>query len=463
MTISAQTIDRLRNGFSGTVLTSADAGYDPARVLYNAMIDKRPAVIAQCGGVADVQAAVRFARDNNLEIAVRGGGHSVAGNGLVEGGLVIDLRNMNSVNVDSAAPVATVGGGATMSQLDRGTQAHGLVTTGGRVSTTGVGGFVLGGGGGWLDRKFGLACDNLVSAEVVLANGDVATASASEHPDLFWGLHGGGGNFGVVTSMRLKLYPLTTVWGGLLFWAAEDAPRVLRAYRDFLEGGVPDEVGGGMAFITGPEADFVPADLVGKQAIITIVFYAGSETDGRKAFAPMLALGHAGELLVATPYADFNSMFDDPPGFRNYWSAEYLSSFPDAAVDAFCTGAGNMIVPSPSQHVLFIGGGQAGREAADWPLPWRTAPWCFHPFGLWSDAADDERARSWVRTGRALLKPWATGAAYLNFMGDEGEDRTVAGLGRDNYARLARIKAQYDPDNVFHINHNIRPAALAAE
>ena len=462
MTISAQTIDRLRSGFSGTVLTSADAGYDPARVLYNAMIDKRPAVIAQSATVADVQAAVRFARENNLEIAVRGGGHSVAGNGLVEGGLVIDLRNMNSVTVDTAARIATVGGGATMSQLDRGTQPHGLATTGGRVSTTGVGGFVLGGGGGWLDRKYGLACDNLVSAEVVLANGDVVTASPSEHADLFWGLHGGGGNFGVVTSMRLKLYPLTTVWGGLLFWPVEDAPRVLRAYRDFIPG-APDEVGGGMAFVTGPEADFVPPQLVGRQALITIVFYAGSEADGRKAFAPMLSLGHAGELLVETPYADFNSMFDDPPGYRNYWSAEYLSAFPDAAVDAFCTGAGNMIVPSPSQHVLFIGGGQAGREAADWPLPWRTAPWCFHPFGLWSEAADDDRARAWVRNGRELLKPWATGATYLNFMGDEGEDRTVAGLGRDNYARLARIKAQYDPDNVFHINHNIRPAALAAE
>jgi FAD/FMN-containing dehydrogenase len=262
--------------------------------------------------------------------------------------------------------------------------------------------------------------------------------------------------------MRLKLYPLTTVWGGLLFWPADHAARVLRAYRDFIPG-APDEVGGGMAFITGPEADFVPPELVGKPAIITIVFYAGSEADGRKAFAPMLSLGHAGELLVETPYADFNSMFDDPPGYRNYWSAEYLGSFPDGAVDAFCAGARDMIVPSPSQHVLFIGGGQAGREAADWPLPWRTAPWCFHPFGLWSDAADDDRARAWVRNGRELLKPWATGATYLNFMGDEGEDRTVAGLGRDNYARLARIKAQYDPDNVFHINHNIRPAALAAE
>ncbi|RYE07238.1 MAG: FAD-binding oxidoreductase [Hyphomicrobiales bacterium] len=456
-------IDRLRSGFGGTVLTPADAGYDPARVLFNAMIDKRPQVIAQCASPADVQAAIRFAREHKLEIAVRGGGHSVAGTSLAEGGLVIDLRLMHAVSVDPVARLADVGGGATMSHLDRATGAHGLATTGGRVSTTGAGGFTLGGGGGWLDRKFGLACDNLVSAEIVLANGDIVRASADEHPDLFWGLHGGGGNFGVVTSMRLKLYPLNTVWGGLLMWPAEAAPRVLRAYRDFIEADAPDEVGGGCAFATGPEADFVPAHLVGRHIILTIVFYAGSEADGRKAFAPMLGLGHEGELLVEVPYAEFNCMFDDPPGHRNYWSAEYLRAFPDEAIDAFCGSAAQMLVPSPSQHALFLGGGKAGRETADWPLPWRSAPWCSHPFGVWADAKDDQRGRDWVKLSNATMQPWATGAAYLNFMGDEGEDRTIAGLGRQNYARLARIKAQYDPDNVFHLNHNIRPTGLAAE
>jgi FAD/FMN-containing dehydrogenase len=462
MSISAKSIDALRSGFAGSVLTASDAAYHEARVLYNAMIDTRPAVIAQCETNADVQAAIRFARETGLEIAVRGGGHSVAGNALVEGGLVIDLRRMNTVTVDEAARIATVGGGATMSNLDRGLQPYGLATTGGRVSTTGAGGFTLGGGGGWLDRKYGLACDNLVSCEVVLANGDVVTASADEHPDLFWALHGGGGNFGVVTSMRLRAYPLGNVFGGLLMWLAEDAPRVLRAFRDFIDAGAPDEVGGGMAFVTAPDAEFVPRDLVGKRVLIEIVFYAGREAEGRRAFASMLALGHRGEMLVDAPYADFNSMFDDPPGYRNYWSAEYLSAFPDAAVEAFCAGSGDMLVPSPSQHVLFLGGGKAGRETADWPLPWRTAPYCFHPFGLWSETADDDRVRSWVRASRETMRPWSTGATYLNFTGDEGEARTMAGFGK-GYARLARIKAQYDPDNVFHINHNIRPAALAAE
>jgi FAD/FMN-containing dehydrogenase len=461
MTISAQGIDRLRSEFAGTVLGPADAGYDEARVIFNVMIDRRPAVIAQCARTADVQAAIRFARDNDLEIAVRGGGHSVAGNALVDGGLVIDLRLMNAVTVDPIARIATVGGGALMTHLDRATQPYGLATTGGRVSTTGAGGFILGGGGGWLDRKYGLACDNLVSAEVVLANGDIVTASAAEHPDLFWGLHGGGGNFGVVTSMRLKLYPLTNVWGGLLMWPASEAPRIMRRYRDFIESDQPDEVGGGMAFATGPEADFVPPHLVGKQVVLVIVFYAGSEADGRRAFAPLLSLGHEGEMLVDVPYAEFQCMLDDPPGHRNYWSAEYLDALPDAAIDALCGSAARMLIPSPSQHALFLGGGQVARETADWPLPWRKAPWVSHPFGVWADPVHDDHVRGWVKHANAALKPWATGHAYLNFMGDEGEDRTAAGLGRHNAARLGRIKAQYDPDNIFHINHNIRPAAKA--
>ncbi|RYE88046.1 MAG: FAD-binding oxidoreductase, partial [Hyphomicrobiales bacterium] len=241
-------IQHLREGFEGSLIGPADADYDQARVVFNSMIDRRPAVIAQCASNKDVQAAIRFAREHELQIAVRGGGHGVAGNALAEGGLVIDLRAMNAVSVDGEDRVAEVGGGATMSHLDRGTEPYGLATTGGRVSTTGVGGFTLGGGSGWLDRKFGLACDNLVSAEVVTASGEIVTASATEHPDLFWALHGGGGNFGVVTSMRLKLYPLGTVTGGLLLFSAPKAPAVLKAYRDFIAG-ASDDVGGGVAFL----------------------------------------------------------------------------------------------------------------------------------------------------------------------------------------------------------------------
>ncbi len=450
-------LEALQGGFEGALIAPGHADYDEARVVFNSMIDKRPVVIAQCASNADVQAALRFARDHELQIAVRGGGHSVAGNALVDGGIVIDMRRMSAVSVDGDARVATVGGGATMSHLDRGTEPFGLATTGGRVSTTGVGGFTLGGGSGWLDRKFGLACDNLVSAEVVTASGEIVTASATEHPDLFWALHGGGGNFGVVTSMQLKLYPLGNITGGLLLFPAAKAPEVLKAYRDFMAG-ASDDVGGGAVYLTGPEADFVPETMQGQRIFALIVVFAGPEAAARVALAPILSLGHDGEMLAEVPYADFQSMFDDPPGYRNYWSAEYLGSLPDAAVDSFCAAATRMIVPSPSQHVLFAGGGKVARETAGWPVPWRTAPWCFHPFGLWSDPADDERGIDWARHGRADLKPWSTGDVYLNFIGNEGEDRVVAGFGRDNYARLARIKAQYDPDNAFRLNHNIRPA-----
>jgi FAD/FMN-containing dehydrogenase len=450
-------IDELRDRFSGVLLMPGAAAYDDARVLFNAMIDRRPALIAQCASTEDVGAAIRFARDAGLEVAVRGGGHGVAGRALCDDGLVIDLRRMNGVRVDPGARVAVVGGGATMSNLDRATEPHGLATTGGRVSTTGVGGFVLGGGNGWLDRKMGLACDNLVAAEVVTADGRVLTASAEEHPELFWALHGGGGNFGVVTSMTLRLHPLGPVTVALLLWEPEEAGRVLRAYRDFVEA-ASDDVGGGALFLTTPPEAFVPEDMAGRLGLGILLVVAEPEVAGRATIAPMLGLGHRAEMIAEMPYAELQCMIDDPPGYRNYWSAEHLRELPDAAIDAFAASVDGMIVPSPSQHALFPEGGAVARETADWPVPWRQAPWCVHPFGLWSDRADDARGRQWSREVRAAVAPWATGAVYLNFIGDEGEDRTVAGFGAEAYRRLAGVKREYDPDNVFHLNHNIRPA-----
>lgn len=447
----------LRKGFSGRIILPGDSDYDEARTIFNAMIDRRPGVIAQCAGVDDVVRAVRFGRDLGLEIAIRGGGHGVAGRALTNGGVVIDLRRMHSVSVNPDARKATVAGGATMSHLDRATQPHGLATTGGRVSTTGVGGFTLGGGGGWLDRKFGLACDNLLSVELVTADGTVVRASDDENPELFWALHGGGGNFGVATSFTFRLHALSSVTAALLLWRPEAGPDVTRAYRDFIESS-PDDVGGGLLYLTGPAEGFVPKHLVGKLALAVLVVYAGSEAEARKVAAPMLALGHEGEMIAEMPYADFQCMLDDPPGNRNYWSAEYLDTFPDEAVGRFCARARDMIVPSPSQHVLFPQGGAVARGPADYPISWRRAPWIVHPFGLWHDPAEDERGMRWVRDLRADFKPWSSGAVYLNFIGDEGEDRVVAGFGRENYARLAKVKARYDPDNIFRLNHNIRPA-----
>jgi FAD/FMN-containing dehydrogenase len=446
----------LRDGFAGEVITPADPAYDEARVIFNAMIDRRPAVIAQCETIDDVIRAIRFGRQRGLEIAVRGGGHSVAGNALTAGGIVIDLRRLNGVSVDPEARTATVAGGATMHHLDRATEPHGLMTTGGRVSTTGVGGFTLSGGSGWFERKFGLACDNLVSVELVTADGSVVRASDHENPELFWALHGGGGNFGVATSFTFRLYELPAVTAALLLWPPGAGPEVLRAYRDFIEA-APDEVGGGFLYLTGPPEDFVPEHLTGKLTCAVLVSYAGPEAEARKVTGPMLEHGHEGEMIIEVPYAELQCMLDDPPGYRNYWSAEHLDFLPDQAVGVFCQRADDMIVPSPSQHVLFPLGGAVGRGPAEYPIPWRQSPWVVHPFGLWEDPADDERGRRWAQAVRADMKPWASGAVYLNFIGDEGEERVVAGVGRDNYRRLAAVKAQYDPDNVFRLNHNIKP------
>lgn len=276
-----------QDAFSGAILEPGSPDYDGARTIFNAMIHKRPAVIAQCRGREDVAAALAYARRTGLEVAVRGGGHSVAGKSLTEGGLVIDLRHMNGVSVNPDAGIATVAGGATMSHLDRATQPHNLATTGGRVSTTGVGGFTLGGGGGWLDRKFGLACDNLVSVDLVTADGRFVTASESENPDLFWALHGGGGNFGVATSFRLRLYPLGNVTAALLLWPPEKGVDILQTYRDFMAG-APDDVGGGVLYLTAPALDFVPPQLVGNLALAILLVYAGPEGEAGRVLAPVL-------------------------------------------------------------------------------------------------------------------------------------------------------------------------------
>lgn len=449
--------DELRDGFAGAIIASDDPAYDEARAIFNAMIDRRPAIIAQCANVDDVVRAVRFGRERGLEISVRGGGHGVAGRSLTDGGLVIDLRKMNAVEVDPATRTAVVAGGATMGHLDRATEPHNLATTGGRVSTTGVGGYTLGGGDGWLARKMGLACDNLLAVELVTADGTVVRASEEEHPELFWALHGGGGNFGVATSFTFRLHELPSVTVALLIWSPAAGPDVLRAYRDFIAT-APDEVGGGVLYATGPDEEFVPRELVGKLMLLLLAVYAGPEAQARRVLAPLLALGHTGEMVAEMPYAELQCMLDDPPGYRNYWSAEYLDALPDEAVHLFCARADDMIVPSPSQHVLIPQGGAIGRGPAEYPISWRHSPWCVHPFGLWEDPADDERGKQWAQNVRADLQPWASGAVYLNFIGDEGARRVVAGFGEENYARLAQIKAQYDPDNVFHMNHNIKPA-----
>jgi FAD/FMN-containing dehydrogenase len=453
-------INDLRERFGGRLLNRDDDGYEDARSIFNSAVEIQPALIARCESVADVREALAYARHAGLPVAVRSGGHSVAGASLVQDGMVLDLRKISSVTVDPDARRAVVGGGATWGVVDRATQEHGLVTTGGRVSTTGVGGLTLGGGSGWLERKFGLACDNLTSVDLVLADGRLVTASETENPELFWALHGGGGNFGVATSFTFRLHPLPDFSFALLLWPAREGEAVARRYRDLMAH-APDEVGGGVLYLTGPPEEFVPEQLVGTLCCGVLVTFAGPEAALRDLVAPLLDMGPAGQVLTDMPYADLQCMLDDPPGFRNYWSAEYLSVLSDEAVRLFCASAYDMVVPSPSQHILLPWGGAVARDGAGWPMVNRDAPWVAHPLGLWENPADDEQARRWARDMCDALRPWSTGATYLNFIGDEGVDRVVAGFGRENYDRLAAIKTEVDPDNVFNRWHNIRPGKPA--
>ncbi|MFF1509317.1 FAD-binding oxidoreductase [Streptomyces sp. NPDC058326] len=448
----------LREDLAGAVLVPGDPGYEEARTVHNGMIDRRPAVIAQCANQEDVSNAIVFGRETGLPIAVRGGGHSVAGTSVVDDGLVVDLRRMHAVVADPEHMTVRVEGGATMSHLDRACQPFRLATTGGRVSTTGVGGFTLGGGSGWLERKFGLACDNLVAAELITAEGKHVHTDAETNPELFWALHGGGGNFGVATSLTLRLHELPAMSMAMLFFLPEQAPQVVRLFRDLAES-APDEVGGGVIYLPAPPEPFVPEHLVGELLCATMFTCAGPVAEVRGLAEPLLALKPVIEMVADVAYADLQCMIDDPPGLRNYWSAEYLTGFPDEAVDLFCARGERIPMPTATQHVLFMMGGAVASGPAEYPVPWRSAPWVVHPFATWVDPADDERAVRWVRDVRADARPWSTGAVYLNFIGSEGEERVVAGFGAENYRRLAAVKAAYDPDNVFRFNHNIAPAA----
>ncbi|MBR8744524.1 FAD-binding protein [Nocardiopsis sp. MG754419] len=456
-TISDKARRDLRPGFSGAIFLPDDEGYEEARTPFNTMIDLRPGVIAQCASVDDVRHALALARAEGAEVSVRGGGHSVAGMSLTDGGLVIDMRRMNTVTVDPEAMEVRVGGGTLMGAMDAATAEFGLAATGGRVSTTGVAGFALGGGSGWLERKFGLACDNLLGVDMVTADGDPIHASADSDPELFWALHGGGGNFGVATGLTFRLHRLPEFTLGLLLFRPERGPEVARAWRDVMET-APDEIGGGLIYLVAQAEPFIPEELVDTLMCAAVFTCVGDEEMLREVAGPLLRMAPDAQLVAEMPYPEAQKALDDPPGFRNYWSVEHLSSLPNEALDRFCTRAEGIIVPSPTGHILFPFGGAMGRAQTDYPVPWRFAAWGVHPLAIWENAADDDRARQWVRDVRSDMAPWATGDVYLNFTADEGRERVVAGLGEDNYRRLSAVKDRLDPDNVFHRNHNVRPS-----
>jgi FAD/FMN-containing dehydrogenase len=455
--LSRTAVRELRRAVRGSVVEPDDDSYDEARTLFNAMIDKRPALIVQCAGSDDVAAAVRFGREHELLTAVRSGGHSVAGTSVCDGGLVIDVRPMKEIAVDSASRVARVGAGCTWGEFDRVAQEYGLATTGGRVSTTGVAGLTLGGGSGWLERKHGLACDNLAAVEIVTAAGDSVRASEDENPDLFWALHGGGGNFGVATSFEFRLHPVgPTVLAGLLLYPGERGSELLALFRDVMRE-APDELGTAFIYATAPPEPEIPADLHGELVVLIAVCYAGPIDEGMEAVRPLRAFGPAADLLGPCAYADFQCAIDDPPGYRNYWTADYVDEMSEAAISAFVEHAEAM-ASGPSQAAIIPWGGAVARVPDDaTPLTKRDAAFVVHPFSLWESSADDTRGIEWARSFSADMKRFATGGVYLNFVGNEGDDRIRAAYGPGNYDRLAAVKHRYDPDNFFRLNQNIKP------
>ncbi|MEU9481671.1 FAD-binding oxidoreductase [Streptomyces sp. NPDC048191] len=439
----------LREELAGEVFAPGDAGYDDARTAFNVMIDRRPAAVAQCANVTDVVRAVRFARELDLKIAVRGGGQGMASAALGHGALVVDLRRMHGVTVDPAAEAVRIEGGATTSHLDRATRPYGLATTGARTSATGVAGYVLGGGTGWLDRAFGLGVDNLIGVELVTADAERMHANADENPELFWALHGGDGNFGIATALTLELHELPEFSAALLLCPPESGPDVVRAFREVIRSG-PDEVGGAVLYLTGPPAPFTL--LCG--ALLT---YVGGEAGLRELAGPLLALPHETEVVGALPYPDVQCMLDPSSGLRSHWSAECLTGLPDELVDLFRARAAGMPASNGSRHALFPLGGAVAAGPREYPVAYRDASWTVHPFACWTDAADDERATAWVRDACADVRPWSTGSVCLDLVGDEGPERVRAGLGAGRLLRLEKVKRRWDPDNVFRFNHNVAP------
>ncbi len=436
---------------------STDEQYDERRALFNGMIDGRPRLIASCATPSDVASALARARAESLEIAVRSGGHSVAGMSTVDDGLVVDVREMKWIEIDSARRTAKVGAGVTWGEFDAAAQEHGLATTGGRVSTTGVAGFTLGGGSGWLERRYGLACDNLIGVDLVTADGREVRADASTNPDLFWALHGGGGNFGVATGFEFTMHPVGPIlMAGLMAWPLEAGAEVGGAYLDWA-GEAPDELGSALVLLTGPPEEFIPAHLQGQKLVALGACWCGDDAMADEVMAPMRALGPELDLVSRMPYVELQKMIDDPPGLRNYWSADFHDEFDEKALDVFLTSG--RALPSPmTQQILFPWGGAVARMGEGTPMAQRDAAWVSHPFAMWEDAADDADVLAWVAEYRATLAPFTNGGTYLNFIGDEGQDRVKAAYGEQAYSRLASIKAEYDPTNFFHRNQNIRPA-----
>ncbi len=448
---------------SGGLLTAADPAYDDARRVWNAAVDRRPALIARCLTESDVQAAVGFAVEHRILLSVRGGGHHIAGNAVAEGGLVIDLAGMRTISVDAAGRSARVGAGALLGDFDRAAQAHGLATPLGINSTTGVAGLTLGGGFGWLTRRYGMTVDNLRGATVVTADAAVHHVSAASQPDLFWALRGGGGNFGVVTSFDFGLHPVgPEVHAGLVVYPFAQAREVLRAWRDF-NAGAPDDLSVWVVLRKAPPLPFLPASVHGTEVVILPLVHCGDLRTAERDSAPVLQFGSPIASAVGpTPYAGFQTAFDPllAPGSRNYWKSVNFGTVTDAALDVVIGAASRL--PGPACEIFL---GQLGGAMGRVPTPatafaGRDANVIMNVHGRWSDSGDDDRVRSWARDVFEQTAPHATGSGYVNFLTEDEAERVSATYG-ENYPRLQEIKRRVDPDNLFRMNLNIVPARAA--
>ena len=460
--VAETAVDEFRTHVHGEVLSPGDDGYDEARSVWNAMIDRYPALVVRPSNTDDVVGAVDFARTHDLHIAVQGGGHNVAGNGVCEGGLLLDCSSMDSVEVDSAAKTARAEPGVTLGVFDRATQEYGLATPGGIVSSTGVAGLTLGGGWGWLSRSYGLTVDNLRSVEVVTADGSVVRASETEHPDLFWAVRGGGGNFGVVTSFEFELYEVgPTVLAGLLVYPFEVAGDLLRFHREFTTT-APDALCCYASVRTAPTISLLPEAVHGELVATLYLCYAGDVEAGERTirslreFATPLV-----DLVEPRPYVEFQRLFDDvyPPGFRNYWKSGFVrrSGLSDDAIDTLLRHAETVPSPYTSVVVEHLGGAISSPDADATAYAHRDAGYAFNVFSRWELPEEDERQIAWTREFFAAMAPLLGEGVYVNFLGSEGDDRVRAAFG-DNYERLREVKRRYDPANVFRENQNVEPA-----
>jgi FAD/FMN-containing dehydrogenase len=448
-----QGLEAFAQSIRGGVLRVGDAGFDGARSIWNAMIDRSPSVIARCVSPADVINSVNFGRDRNLQIAVHAGGHSAAGSSVCDGGLMIDVSPMKGIRVDPERQTVRAEAGLTWAEFDRETQAFGLATTGGVVSTTGIAGLTLGGGIGWLGRTHGLSCDNLLSVDIITADGHLRTASASENADLFWAVRGGGGNFGVVTSFEYQLHPIEPlVTAGLLVWPRPMALDVLRAYRDFTQG-APENASAYAGLGTSPD---------GVPIVVLIAFHHGPTGEAETLFGPLRRLGPpVADMIQPMPYTAAQGMLDaiNPPGNRVYWKSEILRTIDDSVVETVIDRAAHCPSPLSATLIEFYGGAINRVGVSETAYPLRDATYALNVIAYWTDSAQDDANVGWARDTFEAMQPYSPGSVYVNFLGvgDGTEDRVKAAYG-PNYARLADIKRTYDPNNLFRMNHNILPS-----